>query len=256
MKSKKYTHFNKISVFASEMKILSEKGNAEAQYHFGQLLKWGLGVKKNITEAYHWIRASADQGNSNGQLALSYFYMDGYFLEKDQNEALKWLQLSVDQGNASAQFALGVEVYDPTNVTQANNLYKLAALQNDMYGQEQYAHSLYDSGNLVESARWFKLSAIQGNESAQRFLAYLYRKGEGLQKNNLKASVWLAISIRESLYGKNTKRIANKINEEKIYINQFDLIKIKKQARKIARYLFSMKQKKANSARIQIKSKN
>ena len=55
---------------AAIWKVLSEQGDAEAQYNLGVLYKEGIGVPQDHAEALNWLRKSSDQGHNNAGLIL------------------------------------------------------------------------------------------------------------------------------------------------------------------------------------------
>jgi TPR repeat protein len=50
------------------MKQDADKGNAHSQFNYGNCLKKGEGVRKDLKEAARCYKMSADQGNANGQV--------------------------------------------------------------------------------------------------------------------------------------------------------------------------------------------
>jgi hypothetical protein len=53
------------------------------------------------------VRVLAERGDANAQLYLGMAYQNGEGIAQDYKEALKWYRLSAEQGDATAQYDLG-----------------------------------------------------------------------------------------------------------------------------------------------------
>lgn len=96
--------------FATAAKLympLAQQGNADAQFHLGELYDEGEGVPENDVEALQWYRMAADQGHEAAQTVLGAMYSVGQGVTQDFKEAVRWDRLAAEQGSATAQFNLG-----------------------------------------------------------------------------------------------------------------------------------------------------
>ena len=75
---------------------LAEKGNPRAQNNVGSLYLtgWGWTVPPDYAEAAKWFRLAAEQDNARGQLRLSDMYESGLGMKKDLVQAYMWLSLA------------------------------------------------------------------------------------------------------------------------------------------------------------------
>lgn len=139
-------------------------GNAEAQFHIGELYEQGKGVKKDSAAAAQWygkVRTEAKQGRAEAQYELGWRYELGLPpLKQRPAEALKWLRQSAEQGYPDAETALG-EIY-----------------VNGWSGQKQ---------DFKKAMEWFEKAAAQGNVRAQYDIGTLYEKGWGVTKDSAEA---------------------------------------------------------------------
>jgi TPR repeat protein len=84
----------------------------------------GDGVAQDGEEAVHWFREAADQGDASGQLNLAMAYWLGLGVPKDLIEAYLWATLSADQHNEEAQELQAAILKDmaPAQVSRAHRL--------------------------------------------------------------------------------------------------------------------------------------
>ena len=132
-----------------------------------------LGLSHEYTpEAAQWFQKAAEQGHARAQYFLYSFYRDGIGVAQDPVQAGHWLRKAAASGDDSAQYSLGVETGDP---------------------------------------QWYRLAAAQGHDKAQLALGWLYRDGKGVQRDFVRAYMWLWLSAQA---GNATAR------EEVAYIEQ------------------------------------
>ena len=66
--------------FSRAMQLLSplaEQGDPEAQYRVAIMYQGGLGMAKNDTQAFKWMREAAEKGHALAQHGLGFMYMEG-----------------------------------------------------------------------------------------------------------------------------------------------------------------------------------
>ena len=66
-----------LKILAELLKILAEKGDAEAQLNLGYCYDMGKGVAEDKAEAVKWYRKAADQGDTQAQYNLGVCYCNG-----------------------------------------------------------------------------------------------------------------------------------------------------------------------------------
>ena len=106
-------------------------------------------------EAVAWFKKASEQGHAKAQYFLYSFYRDGMGVEQNPLLANQWLNKAAVGGSDSAQYSLGIESGDP---------------------------------------KWFRLAAAQGHDGAQLALASLYRDGKGVERDFVRAYMWLYLA--------------------------------------------------------------
>jgi TPR repeat protein len=204
----------------------AEQGHADAQFRLGTLqLKSSDGTQ--AAKAADWYRAAAEQGHADAQYNLGDMHAYGYGVPRDEAEAIRWYRLAADQGNAGAQVSLGfmfaMEMLDaprgdgrpisadrywrgPSPQSDVRfrrgviNRYRLEAEQGHAAAQF-YVGGIYRRGQGVlrdetEAARWFRLSAEQGYGDAQFALGDMHHRGRGVRQDGVEAHMWLSLAAQ------------------------------------------------------------
>jgi TPR repeat protein len=85
---------------------LAREGNAQAQYHLGNLYALGDGPAEEPDPdrmAARWYFESAQQGNADAQYALGLLFLSGKGVVRSDDEARKWFARAANGGHADAQ---------------------------------------------------------------------------------------------------------------------------------------------------------
>ncbi len=196
----------------AELLPLAEQGDDEAQLYLAYLYQDGKGVPQDQGEALRWFRRSAEQGNIQAQDRLGRLYADRFSVIHDDVQALVWLNFAAAQGSveaASAREDLVVRM-TPVEIAEAQRLGRefrpeaehrkvLAALrpqaeQGKAEAQRQLA-SMYYKGQGVsrdydQACAWYRKAADQGDALAQSNLGYLYAMGQGVRQDYREAAAW------------------------------------------------------------------
>jgi uncharacterized protein len=183
-----------------ELKLLAEKGDAQAQSDLAYDYYYGKGIKMNREKALQLNRLSADQGNMYGQYGLGFMYYDGVAIKKDCIEAIKWFKMAALQGNSNAQCCLG-KIYKEgngvdVNLDEAAHWMELSALQDNTEAQELLANvgwkfeNTNTSDGKQKALRLYKLTAEKGGARGQYLLAMAYQNGTVVKKDLAEAAKW------------------------------------------------------------------
>ena len=121
----------------------------------GGMYQYGEGVEQSDTEAVKWYRKGAEAGNANAMCNLGWMYENGQGVEQSNTEAVKWYKKAADGGNAWAMNRLG-EL----------------------------------SSSYSEELKWYNLAADKGNSDAMFNLVWMYRMGNGVDKDINTALYW------------------------------------------------------------------
>mgnify|MGYP003289170690 CR=1 FL=1 len=147
------------------------------------------------------IRRMAEQGDAEAQFTLGEYYYESTWEEKETipheeayREASKWFHKSAEQGHEWAQFRLGncyaLAVGVKYNREESDKWYRKAAEQGLAAAQCAVAlHYSFQENDKQEAVKWFRLAAEQGDEFSLNELAYFYRNGIGVEKDEEKAAM-------------------------------------------------------------------
>ncbi len=81
------------------------------QFLWGDMLAYGVCVKKDIPLGLHYMRLAADQGLPEGLEQLGRYYHIGKFMQVDINKAIVYLKTAASLNNLAAQMRLAT-LYD------------------------------------------------------------------------------------------------------------------------------------------------
>ncbi|XP_049829019.1 sel1-repeat-containing protein YbeT-like [Schistocerca gregaria] len=81
-------------------------GYAEAQSVLAQKYLTGLGVRRNVTLAIHWLKEAVAQEHAHAAYNLAIVHMDGYPTGLRHGESKKLLELAASKGMKQAEDAL------------------------------------------------------------------------------------------------------------------------------------------------------
>ena len=76
------------------------------QYLWGDMLAFGVCVKKNVPLGLHYMALSAEQGLSEALEQLGRYYQQGKFMQVDMKKAIGFLKRAASVGNLKAQIRL------------------------------------------------------------------------------------------------------------------------------------------------------
>ena len=84
---------------------LAEEGNPGAQANVGDLFAHGLGVEKDLVEAFRWHRLAAEQGIGKSQLFVGLALAAGNGVERDSVRGGMWILVAQRTGARGARQA-------------------------------------------------------------------------------------------------------------------------------------------------------
>ena len=193
----------------------AEAGDAEAQFWIGRFYYFGEGFGQDLEMAFKWFVKSAEKGDAKGEEFLGRCYLDGDGVKKDPVEGIRWLRKSAEQGWSGAQGNLAIAYEEGNGVKkdprEAERWFSLAAKSILKEAEEGNALSqarlgyLYERGkgglkkDLKEAVRWFRESANQGNGVGQCNLGLFYKEGMGVPKDMAEAERWLRKSAERGV---------------------------------------------------------
>lgn len=205
-----------------------------------------VGLQKNLKEAVHWFKKSADQGNPDAECMLG--WMHDFFhlkspLPQSCEKAAYWYKRAANQGHAKAQCLLG-EMYCKRFISDYTIMlfrcsskeivqdFKKAVYWFKRSAEQGYANAqtnlgaMYYEGKGVtqdykQALHWYNKAAKQGFNSAQFNIGTMYYEGKGIPKNYKLAYVWFSLAAQHSYPGtesaiNNRDITANKLSSEQL----------------------------------------
>lgn len=129
------------------LKMSAENGHFVAQEYLGDMYYFGRGVEKNYKEALKWFlkSASGEHGNADAEYSIGYMYYFGQGVEKDYKEAFKWFLKSAEKNHREAEYEVG----------------------------KCYFYGNGVSKDIENAKKWLKKSADSGHEKAKNLLLFI-----------------------------------------------------------------------------------
>lgn len=179
-------------------KLAASAGDPDAMLAYGEALRAGRGVKKNLKEAVKYFKAAAEAGNSAGQTWYAISLLNGEGTRKNVDEAIQALTAASSAGNTKAMFILGVCRFRglggcEVNESEAFKCFEQAAKDND--SAKIFLGYCYMTGRGVvkddaKAFANFNDVAEKGEAAGELWLAHCYANGIGVEKNVEIARKW------------------------------------------------------------------
>lgn len=180
----------------SELEVLAESGDSNAQAQLASLYFIGELVERNEKIGISWFRKAAENGNPVAQGVMGAAYFEGLGVEKDYNIAASWHLKAAENNYVRSQYAISIHYEKGIGVKASESeSYKWLSKAAEQ-GKALAQHDLgvrYQTGRGVKvdstkALRLFRLSALQDLPQAQTQLAMRYENGDGVTKNLQKAA--------------------------------------------------------------------
>ena len=81
-----------------EVISLANQGNAKSQYKLGLMYELGMGIEKDLSQAFVWYQKSADQDYAKAQYNLGIFYALAKGVEKNIEQSKYWIRKANENG--------------------------------------------------------------------------------------------------------------------------------------------------------------
>ncbi|WP_428772334.1 hypothetical protein [Vibrio sp.] len=128
----------------------AKQGDAEAQYHLGELYLSGDQVDRSPEEALYWLKQAARQGNRAATFTLADQLLNGKDIEHNSTQAMYWLTSLAVKDDTDAQLKLGqlleTRATSPSPTELAKIWYQLAA-DKSTHAEQAYARLLEQQFN-------------------------------------------------------------------------------------------------------------
>jgi TPR repeat protein len=217
-KAAEQEHHNAKNQLAKIIALITEQGDARAQYNLGERYARGDGVPKNEWKADELYQKAAEKGHVEAKNKLALKAQAGNVQVDKQSPAE--IQKAAEQGDAEAQYNLGLMYNEgkgvPQNYFEAAKWYQKAADQGLVKAKNKIKYNLVslfikatEQGD-AKAIEWLQKMAEQGNVEAQNNLlaiyakaaeqgeadaqynlGLMYDKGYGVTKDYQKGSEWI-----------------------------------------------------------------
>ncbi len=175
----------------------------------GRMYAQGLGVEKDLRQAFVSMQKSARAGNADAKAYVGYALLTGTGTARDVNKARYWLREAASAGNIDSLLQLALSyrrafagVPDPP---QALALYHDAAEKGsvDALTALGYMHLNAETGAAepARAAEYFRQAGERGAPAAQAALAYLYMTGNGVPRDYAAARQWFERATQSQYAG-------------------------------------------------------
>jgi hypothetical protein len=180
----------------SSFKRAAGRGNAEAQYHYGEMLYHGEGVIPDKEEAGKWILRSAEQGFPPAEASAAMLALEQ---GSDTASARQWAERSSNQNDPVGLYTYAALQADSTQrldllVRSAEAGYAPSQLLLGMISMPRKGGRLRPM-SLMDGVKWIRRAAGQGDQTAQFLLAsYAWGLSSSDTVTRTNAYVWWTLA--------------------------------------------------------------
>ena len=155
-----------VTAFKEAMKRIEAKDDAAAAMTLiGELFRDGLGFRQDQAEAVRWYQLASNRGDRQATFALARAYLEGRGVKQDEGKARALFEEAAAKGHGGALYNLGIMAIG--NVSQDK------------------------PGDFKSAASYFAKAQAAGDLDATYSLAVLYRRGNGVTKDDVRATALL-----------------------------------------------------------------
>ena len=140
----------------TEILPLAQRGDAEAQCYYGEMLLDGLGVAKDETQALNWILRAAYKKNARACFDAGYMYDEGKGTKAIPTSAIYWYTKAAELGDVDAELNIAL-IY--------------------LNGGEHFRP------NPTLACQWLQKASDHDNVKAQYLLGRCYAEGTGVERD-------------------------------------------------------------------------
>lgn len=168
-------------------------GDPAAQYEVALMYATGVGVGKNVSQAFAWTKAAAEKGHTAAQYLLGSAHAGGLGTPKDTQKSLLWFIKAYEHGNekASLKLAKVLAAGQPALAFQ----FAIESAEKGLADAQLAVAECYADGIGVEhdfhlALAWYQRAAEQGVAAAQCALAKAHEHGLGVSADMDLARQW------------------------------------------------------------------
>ena len=162
-----------------------------------QILAMDFLKEKNISNRKNgltWLNKAVEANDPEAEIILADLYRSGDLVTQNLDQAQQLLDDAINQEYAPAYYQMGILKLQQGEQREAKNWYEKAAKLNYIPAQIALAQSFLDPKNVNYSLDngffWMQKAAVLGSSAAQESVSDMYKKGEGVIKNETLATEW------------------------------------------------------------------
>ena len=178
------------------------------QFEIGEAYNSGLGVEKNLEEAFKYYLAAAEKRHSVAANWIGWCYQNGLGVKPDDSKALMWYNIGAELGNKNAQAnaAFFYETGKGTaiDLNKAVDLYERSLSDNNNIGFALVnVANIFYGGKLgvpdyPKAYRYYNRAASTHgtSETIPYIIGYMLYHGQGVEKNDKESLRMLNRALR------------------------------------------------------------
>lgn len=78
---------------------MAQQGYPLAECQVGYFYYEGLGIERDLSQAFYWTKRAAEHGDRDAQCNLAWFYEDAIVVSKDMEKAKYWYRQAALQNH-------------------------------------------------------------------------------------------------------------------------------------------------------------
>lgn len=170
--------------YSEALKFLNTDNSSESMYLKGHLYEYGLGVKRDLSEAFKYFLAASKLGHVKAQYRLcdlyEVFMADNLAFPISMIELYKWEKIALLN-------------YNKISNKSPEDMYRLGVLYNPGIGlNENQVNGKYGISGKSKSLsnKWLMEAAKLGHKEGQYMVGVLYEIGDGVKLDKKLAMYW------------------------------------------------------------------
>jgi TPR repeat protein len=177
-------------------------GEPAAQYEVALMYANGVGVSKDVEQAFVWTRSAAEKGHAQAQYLLARAYHQGLGTVADVRQAMAWYRRAAEHGNEKASWNLAKLLAEPQ--AEVAFQYALDAAQKGLLEAEFWVGEYYRKGGIVaqdleEAYRWYLSAAQKGSARAQHAIAGMLEMRKAKDQDYRSTMDWYRMAAAQGM---------------------------------------------------------
>lgn len=163
----------------------------------------GVGVEKNLAEAYSWYQKAATAGHEEALRPLADCYAQGIGTERNVAKAAELYKKVISESDAEGLYTLATCYEEAGDFENARAYYASSSKLGHTKAKSRSAVCEYNMAaktrNYVEAFRQLQTAAEAGDAEAAAYLAHCFRYGLGTEPDSQAAEKWLSVAEKSGV---------------------------------------------------------